>query len=283
VSSRSPVRGAFRHLLRSLVLACALGASTSASALPKNQEAARALEEGQVKYKAEDFAGAIEDFKRGYEIEADPAFLIAWAQAERQRGRCAAAVRLYKKFLATDPSEVAQEFAREGIVRCAEQLAADEVLPTEMRDEDDDEDDDDDDDGEVVPTPEVEEELEPRPEKTRERNVWIRDPLGTSLVAFGVVGTGVGSGLLIASAIQSQRLDRDQDEMNVNYGEFDDRVEGIRNLRIAGGVVVGVGAAVLIGGIVRWAVVGARAKKSRATVGFMLDRERAGLTISGRF
>jgi tetratricopeptide (TPR) repeat protein len=271
------MRSALPWLLRSSVLLGALQVSTAASALPKDAEAMRLLDEGQVKYKAEQFGEAIEDFKRGYEIEPDPAFLIAWAQAERQRGRCTSAVRLYKRFLATDPPEVAQEFARDGLVRCAEQLA-------ENPDPEDDEADDDEDES-LVAEPEApdEDEAEAVPAPTRDREHWIRDGLGTSLFAVGVVGTGVGTGLLVASALRQRQLDADIDDMTVNYGEFDERRRGIRNLRIAGGAVVGVGAALLVGGIVRWAVVGSRKKASAPSVGFMLHRDHAGLTISGRF
>jgi tetratricopeptide (TPR) repeat protein len=253
--------------------------------MPKNPEAAKLLEEGQVKYKAEKFAAAIEDFKRGYDIEADPAFLIAWAQAERQRGRCASAVRLYQKFLATDPPEVAKEFARDGLVRCADQLAADEALPTEMVESgagEYDEDDEDDDDFGAGTSELDDDETEPPVAKDGKRNLWIRDPAGTTLVAIGIVGAGVGTGLLVAGSLQQKRLDADQDEMMVNYGEFDDRQRGIRNLRIAGGVAAGVGAGLLIGGIIRWAIVGTRNADTPA-VGFILDRDLAGLTLSGRF
>lgn len=262
-----------RLLVRSIALVCALGVSTQGWALPKQPEAAKLLEEGQVKYKAENFDGAIEDFKNGYEIEADPAFLIAWAQAERQRGRCRAAVRLYQRFLATDPPEVAQEFARDGIVRCADQLAADQPLPDadEPLATDPDGDPPTDDPPSGVEPDEAEQ--APKPDK---RNRWYRDPLGTSLVAVGVAGAGVGAGLLIGAQVEFNRGSGD-------YGEFDERVDRIDNLRIAGGAVLGVGAAILIGGVIRWVVVGTRKNDGPANVGFILDRNRAGLTITGRF
>jgi tetratricopeptide (TPR) repeat protein len=255
-------------------LVCALALAVPAWALPKNPEAAKLLEDGQVKYKAEKFDAAIEDFKKGYDIEPDPAFLIAWAQAERQRGRCGAAVRLYQKFLATDPPEVAQEFARDGIVRCADQLAADQPLPPGA--------------DELTPIDEPDEPLhtldgedddqpdEPTERKPKNGNRWYRDPLGTSLVAIGVAGSGVGAGLLVAAQLESSK------EV-IDYGEFDAQQRRIRNLRITGGVVLGVGAGLLIGGIVRWAIVGTRKSDTAASVGLILDRDQAGLTLSGRF
>ena len=248
--------------------------ASPAWALPKHPDAAKLLDEGQVKYKAEKFDAAIEDFKKGYEIEADPAFLIAWAQAERQRGRCAAAVRLYQKFLATNPPEVAQEFAREGIVRCAEQLAGDDPVPPgadELSASDDD--DDDFDDTEIRDDTTPDDDGDDKAESKGKR--WYRDPAGTTLVALGVVGAGVGAGLLAAAQVE-------QGSSSTDYGEFDARQRRVRNLRISGGVVLGVGAGMLIGGVIRWVIVGTR-KSDAPAVGFILDRNQAGLTLSGRF
>jgi uncharacterized protein (DUF2062 family) len=53
-------------------------------------------------------------------------------------------------------------------------------------------------------------------------------------------------------------------------------------MTIAGGVVLGVGGALLVGGAIRWAVLGVRQRR-RTSAGPLLHPRSVGLAISGRF
>jgi tetratricopeptide (TPR) repeat protein len=245
-------------------LAC--GLALPVHALPTDPEAKAHLEKGTELFKAGEFDAAIAEYKQGYDKQEDPVFLYAWAQAELRQEHCSAAVKLYRKYLETNPPEMSAEAARQGILECADKLAADDRPPAA-----DDPAVDPVDDG-VEPTTDT----PPSEDKPRRSKKWSRDPLAISLTAVGSAGVAAGVGVLAAGLIQKKKSLE-------NYGEYDERHVPARNMTIAGGVVLGVGAAVLIGGIVRFAVLGSRAKKQRNGVSAMLGRDSAGLVFHGRF
>ncbi len=250
-----------------LVLACGLAiAGTPAHALPTDAEAKLHLEKGTELFKAGEFDAAIEEYKKGYERQEDPVFLYAWAQAELRQEHCAAAVKLYRKYLETNPPEMSAEAARQGILECADKLAAEETPPapadpaTEPGD------------GRTAPI----DDTPPQDAKPRQKKHWSRDPLAASLTGVGIAAVGAGVGVLVAGIVEKKKA-------SDTYGEFDDRQARARNMQIAGGVVLGVGAAVLVGGIVRFAILGARAKKQKNGVAGFYTPGGGGLVLTGRF
>jgi tetratricopeptide (TPR) repeat protein len=259
-----------RGRVAGLVAAIAISlASPIASAIPTDPEAKAHLEKGNVLFQQGDFDGAAKEYEKGYEAQADPAFLYTWAQAERRRGRCAAAVKLYQRYIATNPPEVSAEYAREGILKCADELAADEPMPPGDERPSDTEDPTEPPSGDTTPRD------EPPEPKPPDRNRWYRDPAAATLVALGAVGVGVGTGLLVAGAVE-------KDKSSANYGEFDERQKRAQRFQIAGGVVLGVGVGVLVGGIARWAVLRKREKKN-GNVSAMIGRGVAGVVFTRRF
>lgn len=264
-------RAALRRCLPTLVALAIATASPIAAAIPTDPEAKAHLEKGNQLFQQGDFDGAAKEYEKGYEKQADPAFLYTWAQAERRRGRCAAAVKLYQRYIQTNPPEVSAEYAREGILKCADELAADEPMPP--GDERPSEAGDPTDTGAETQPPV---DQPPPPKAKPDRNRWYRDPAAATLVALGAVGVGVGTGLLVAGAIE-------KDKSSANYGEFDQRLKRSRRFQIAGGVVLGVGVGVLVGGIARWAVLGSREKKKNGSVSAMLGRGTAGVVFTRRF
>ena len=119
----------------------------------------------------------------------------------------------------------------------------------------------------------------PRPEKPRRHprtqpREWYLDPAGDSLVAVGFVLGSTGGGLLIGAQVLSGRE-------NAELVDHAARLDRVRNMRIVGGVVLGVGGALLIAGAVRWGLIARTAKRTQ--VAALLGGGVTGLSLSGRF
>ena len=76
------------------------------------------LDRAVAHYAAKAYDAAIVEFRASYAIEPRRELLFAWAQAERLRGNCAAAVPLYRKVLDGQPSQQQAEIARAHLDRC---------------------------------------------------------------------------------------------------------------------------------------------------------------------
>jgi tetratricopeptide (TPR) repeat protein len=264
--------------LRAIGLATATAVLLSASPVLAKPSDARALElakKGNKLYSEGDFEGARDAFEEGYKIEPDPLFLYGVGQALNQLGDCRGAIRKYKKVEESPTaSNEMRELAQAAIYACADKLASDDGGDAEEP-EDEPEDEPAEDDPSVGLDEPVEDPVvEDAPPKG---NRWYLDPIGDSLVAVGLVGTGAGVGLLVAAQVE-------QGKDAASYEEFDDRQRKVRTFRIAGGVTAGIGGALLIGGIVRWILVGTRRPpSSTARVGVLYDGAMSGLSLSGRF
>lgn len=69
-----------------------------------------------------------------------------------------------------------------------------------------------------------------------------------------------------------------------SYGELEGAVDGIRTLRIAGAATLGVGAALALGGFIRWGLLARKADAgATARLGVRYDGSTAGLVLGGRF
>lgn len=245
-------------------------------AMPKNRDAAAKLEEGLSRYRAEDYEAAAEAFREGYEIEADPTFLYTWAQAERLRGDCAEAVKLYTRFIESKPPEIQVQAAQEGKARCADALA--ERTTQEDTSLDDDELD------ALADTANPETSL-PAPVPTTASRAgaadeaeppepWQRDPAGGVLVGIGSAGLATGIGLLVAGAVLRQRVP-------ASYTEAQTQPRRVQGLTIAGGVTLGVGAALLVAGAIRYGVLARRQRDNTFAAAF--DGQTAMVWFSQRF
>ena len=241
-----------------------------AHAVPTDPEAKGHLDRGNAAYARGEYDVAVAEYRKGYAKQDDPAFLYTWAQAERQRGKCAAAVRLYQRYLATDPPEISVDYARDGILKCAEQMAGDEPMPPGGDDPVED----------PIADPIVDEpQPEPPPVKPDNRAKWPRDPLGATFVAIGSAGLVTGIALFAVASQESGKLDAAD-----NYGKFDEQLATVRKFSIGGGIAVGVGAALLAGGIARWMIVRKRERAGGDTaVSAMLGRGMLGVSIGRRF
>jgi hypothetical protein len=189
-----------------------------------------------------------------------PVFVYVRATVEERRGDCERASALYREFLEHDVPAADAEDARRGQARCREALGlpAEGTVVVETPAGDDT-------GGEIArdapdevdrPADEAGDELEPRASRR-----WYADPLGGVLVAGGVVGLGVGVGLFGQS-----RADARAAAEATGLQTFDDRAQRAERLDVAGIATMAVGGALLVGGVVRYALVGTRERRRVAIV-----------------
>lgn len=241
-------------------------------------------------YKAEDWAAAAAEFEAAYQETPSPDYLYAWGQAERKRGECRKALELFRQFVDTGPSETSLKAANTLIASCEEEIEREGPVAVPPPPPAGDGDGDATDQPEPEPNPRAEgPEADTGPDEQGPQTPWGRDPAGASLTAIGSVFVLTGGGLLAIGGAQGSAA-QDADD----YGGFRAEREQSIALTVSGGVVGGVGLGLLIGGIVRYAVVAKRAKESLETaraprrpridgVGMSLDANRVGLSFSGRF
>ncbi len=263
------MKGAIRPLVAA-ALALALAWPSAALAEPTDPRARKRLDEGQAALARDDYEQAIARYEEALAIEREPKVLYLLGQAEFLRGRCRASVRYFKQVKEFEVSPEVESAMRPYLAECAERLAEEP---------------------DAVPVPEpgpdvlepVPEELEPIPDEESIDNDppsarrWYQDPLGDALVAVGLVGSATGASLLVVA--------RRQRTTAGNYGELEERADMIGTLRIAGMTTLGVGAALMIGGFVRWGVVARQSpqRPASARFGVLLDGETAGVSVTGRF
>ena len=231
-------------------------------------EAKAHFDSGLASYNAKEYAEAIVDLRTAYALDPDPVILFAWAQAERLDGRCSRATKLYKRFLKTRPSAQQTEAARTGVERCKGQSDTATAEPEEdTRDE-----------PAAAPVVETVEEgpapqLSPEPEPKKKRRV---DGAGIGMLAGGVVLGAFGGGLLGTGQSKAKAAT----DGAASYEDFAADANQVRKLRISGGVLAGVGGALILAGIVKLVV---HARQPRNEVSFWTAPTGAGVIVRLRF
>lgn len=225
------------------------------------------LDEGLEAYAKGKFDVAVSRFEAAYHIDPNPVLLYAWAQAERKRNNCDRAHDLYQKYIDSKPTEAQIKAARTGMELCPR------TQPAGDGDGDDKAGDGDGDggggagdgagDGDRTasttgppdPDPDPTDDVAPPPitapppeiSKTGEATPWYKDPLGDALTIGGAVGIGVGASFLVLS--RSSQNKADDAEFR---DDFERHLDDATTRRRIGGVALGVGAALVAGGIVRY-------------------------------
>jgi hypothetical protein len=173
-----------------------------------------------------------------------PVFVYVRATIEERRGDCERAVALYREFLELEVAAEDAEDARQGVTRCGGEPEPEPVSPPDP----------------VLPDPAPVDEpvSEPASPAAPPPRRWYADPTGDVLVAAGVVGLGVGFGLFGQSRADA-RAAADAGSLQT----FDDRSHRAVTLDRAGLATIAVGSALVLGGAIRWAVVGTRDRDRR--------------------
>lgn len=202
-------------------------------------EARKHFDRGMRAYNLQQWGDALREFKVAYVEQTDPVILFNIGQAQRQLGEFDAAAKSYRLFLANQPDAP----NRDQVARLIEEMdgAAKEAHakspPTGTQ--------------ALSPT------TRPTPTPPQPRAKWYASPLGWSLSSAGVAAAAVGGGLLAqggnldsqipgaTSLAQAQQLGHDRD-----------------TYRIAGDVLLAVGGAALVAGVVVFVVKAVRGRRS---------------------
>ena len=242
--------------MMALVLSLALIAQPAADAWREHPEFLR----DSSAFEAQRWDEAARAFEAAYADHPRAELLWAQAQALRFGGRCKDALPLYERFLATDPTVEEIDDANTNIEACREIVGEAAVVPP------------------VEPAPPRDSVAEPSPPPTppppaptlrrSDRDVLPRvqrrpgrDPWGHALLWPGVGVAGIGAGLLAAG--HAQRGDARGASTELEYQR---ELAGAPALGRAGIAVLVTGAALITAGIVRFAVVGARARRGNRTM-----------------
>jgi hypothetical protein len=182
-----------------------------------------------------------------YAIDPAPDLLFARARIARARDDCGRAIELWNAYLATGPDAEAAELTQRHIAECQEAL------------------------GEPPPTPVPEPKPEPAPEPAHAppsiadspppappdtTPPWYTDRSGGALLGVGLVTTAIGGGLLGGAFALGARARDASNEMDFRQHS----TTGYR-LNVAGVTLLGIGAALVVGSVVRYAVVARRRRR----------------------
>ena len=232
-------------------------------------DAMKAFTQAQQAFNEENFAEAARLLEKAYLIEPKPELLYPWAQAERNQGNCDIAIDLYEQFLDSGAKGEFADAAKQNIERCREETGAEADGGTVVEDGA----------GDDGAAEDVVEEQPKRARDNKERKdddpktrKWYADPTGGVLFAVGLVGVGVGGGLLgVAMSTAKKAPDADT---NDDYVAQRDRATAFRN---GGAAALAIGGALLVGAVIRYAVVARKQKKSATALRW------DGTSFSGRF
>lgn len=187
--------------------------ASPADARELKKEAQLRLDAGLREYDAGHYDLAIKEFEAAYGIDPDPDLLLAWAQAERRAGKCAAAIPRYRRYLESKPGTEGVALATSGIDLCAGSMPKPEQPPAQC-------------------APIVEHALP-----------WYQNPIGGAIV-LGVAGIGVGTGFLIAAS-----GNRDVADSAQTSDQFESLLDRATTQRRIGVTILLFGAALIGGGV----------------------------------
>ncbi|HWB80833.1 MAG TPA: tetratricopeptide repeat protein [Nannocystaceae bacterium] len=183
---------------------------------------------------------AIAALERAYDLDPRPEFLFMMAQVLREHDRCDDAIARYREFIATAPPREDVLSAQAGLQLCGAREPEPTSLPPPVVD---------------VPPPQP---LAPPPPRRKPG----ADPLLHALVWPGLAIAVAGVGMLVGAHARIARAERAPTEP-----EFERIARGSPALSQAGIALTSIGSALVVGGLVRLAVVRRRAQREVAKLG----------------
>lgn len=239
-----------------------LALSAIAAAQPSHvmkPEARAHLQRGLKLYEQAHYDDAIAELREGLAVDPQPDILYALGQAERKKGDCARAVEYYQSCLALVNDPAAAAAIKVQIERCQVQAGATTKQPFEVEPWPKDSTA-----AQAAPSPETPTLTTAVPSSSASSSApsvasgprsWSRDPLGGSAVAIGLAGV-VAGGVMVGLA--RSRLDVARD----SYQQYSD-ARGWPGVWTGGVVSMAVGGALVVLGVVRYAVVAKQARGAR--------------------
>lgn len=196
----------------------------------------------------------------GIVFEATGDLRVRYAQAEALRygGNCVDAIPMYEECVEGGQSASIKSLSAGRIEVCEEELAAARAREDALS---------------APSIPDANPDLTQTTDApVREpATAWYRDPAGDGLVAVGLAAS-VAGGVVLGLGRREGNASTDA----ANDRDFGDSIDRARTLTLAGGVTLGVGGALLLGGVARWVVVHRRGQD----VGLAVHRN--GVLVSGR-
>lgn len=234
----------------------------------ENSDAEALYNEGVGMFDSGDFEGALEKVEASLAIETTAKSLYAQAQSLNKLDRCREAVPIYNDVLVMLPDEsAARPAVKDALVTCAEKMAEEDetvVTPPVSVDNGDESDLG----GASGPVD------EPPPKSSGKK--WYVDPYAPVLIGVGAIGVGIGAYYLGQASEENSK----QPEQ---YDEFAAKGERVRQLQVQGGVILGVGGALILTGAIRYAVLGARGRRNKTAFTPLVGPRFTGASLSGRF
>ena len=217
-------------------------------------------------FRAGRHAEAARDLAAAYELDPKADVLLNWANAERLADNCPRAIELYDQYLeetAGSEDELSAQYAQIAAEKRDECKAN---LPPPPAEPDPEPEPDRLEPAEPAtngsePREPASEVPEPPPvelEDTPPPVHWYRDPAGWALAGTGIACLATAGGLL-GGGFSRESKARDQP----SHAAYLDEIKTSGQLEIAGWVMLGVGAAATVGGIIRFAVVSRRNRSNR--------------------
>jgi hypothetical protein len=213
-------------MVRWIVVAALALRATARGEPPPSPEAQARIDAGVSAFNAKDYTTASTEFEAAYALAPLPKVLFAWAQARRLGGHCEEAIPLYRRYLATKPTDEQIEAATTGMLLC-ERASPPPPEPTPVV---------------TVPPPPS------PPVAVREhRAPWYRDTAGGVLVASGVISLAAGATFLVLAS-------HSEDAANAEplRSDFLAGLDEATLRRRIGWAGIGVGSGLLLGGIARY-------------------------------
>jgi tetratricopeptide (TPR) repeat protein len=209
--------------------------------LGPSPEAKAAYDRAVAAWEAKDWLVAADAFEHAHELDPRPELLWSQAQALRFGGDCKRAITAYESFIAMDPPDVDEETARGNIERCEAEI---EPEPA------------------VEPPPPVVAPPKPapaQPDRAPPPREWYADPTGVSLFVGGLAVAGVGGGLTgSAHAMKDDAPDAASEQT------YRSDIAAAQRRNAAGIACLAVGGALMAGSVIRFVILGRRAKRAVA-------------------